>query len=195
MGELKPKKPVRRRVMKAANSPEPTGPVGGSMPTEPTDAMCGHSDCSGGKCSVRYVGPTSHMRDHHIVHAARGISHIWSAAIITGLAIVLTGAIAFNSVEAQTDKSKTSATTSDVQALAKRLDRMEKMLKDVADKCLLQAKDKPAEVSKDSATTPTPVACTSCAGKLETCLKAAGDNTAKTDACKALDAKCTTSCK
>lgn len=144
MGELKPKKPVRRRVIKAANSPEPTGPVGGSMPDDPTQSsqpMCGHMDCSDGKCNVHFVGPTSHMRDHHIVHAARGVSHIWSAAIITGLAIVITGAIAFSSVQASTSTSDTVPSRADIAAMAKRLERVEKMLKDMSDRCIAQAKE------------------------------------------------------
>jgi hypothetical protein len=156
MGELKPKKPVRRRVMKAANSPEPTGPVGGSMPDEPmqpTASMCGHMSCSDGQCSVRYVGPTSHMRDHHIVHTARGITHIWSAAIITGLAIVLTGAIAFSSVQAATTTTKSVPGQSDVAALVKRLERIEKMLKDMSDRCVMQAKECRAGTPSPTTTT------------------------------------------
>lgn len=141
MGELKPKKPVRRRVMKAANSPEPTGPVGGS-PSEDSNPACGHGGC-GRSCSVRYVGPTSHMRDHHILHAAKGVTHIWSAAIVTGFAIVLTGAIAFNAAQASTEKKTTEGqlkTTQDVgrevRKLTARIESMEALLKKVATQCL-----------------------------------------------------------
>lgn len=136
MEELKPKKTVarRRRVMKAANAPEPTGPVGGSTPDEPTDPQCGHMGCTGGSCNVHYVGPTSHMRDHHIVHAARGISHVWSAAIITGLAIVITGAIALSSVQAATSPSASSG-SSDLRAISQRLDRIESAMRGLSEKC------------------------------------------------------------
>lgn len=89
MGEIKQKR-ASRRVIKAANSPEPSG------------SMCGHGGCEA-ECKVRYVGPTSHMRDHHIVHAAKGVTHIWSAAIVTGFALVLTGAIALTAAQASTD--------------------------------------------------------------------------------------------
>lgn len=130
--------------MKAANAPEPTGPVGGSTPeeaTEPMASMCGHSGCSGGACNVHYVGPTSHLRDHHIVHAARGISHVWSAAIITGLAVVITGAIAFNSVQAETKPMPSSA--SDLKVISQRLDRIEGALKILGEKCNVQPKPVP----------------------------------------------------
>ena len=89
MGVIKQKRAGRRTVA-AANSPEPSGP------------MCGHGGCEA-ECKVRYVGPTSHIRDHHIVHAAKGVTHIWSAAIVTGFALVLTGAIALTAVQASTD--------------------------------------------------------------------------------------------
>lgn len=196
MGELKPKKPVRRRVMKAANSPEPTGPVGGSMPDEPTEPQCGHMSCTGAQCGVRYVGPTSHMRDHHIVHAARGITHIWSAAIITGLAIVLTGAIAFSSVQAASTPGA-AASQSEVSALAKRLDRIEKMLKDMSDRCVTQAKECRGTTPTDgtNTTAPAPVSCATCAEKLTKCLTTAGEDRTKQAACKQTDALCQSTCK
>lgn len=134
MSEPKPKKAIRRRVIKAANSPEPTGPMGG-------DAACGHGGC-GPTCSVRYVGPTSSMRDHHALHAARGMTHIWSAAVVTGLAIVITGAIAFNAAQAESNLK-----TSDGQAqvrlqLAQQIARMntqllgmQNQLQKISDKC------------------------------------------------------------
>jgi hypothetical protein len=147
MEELKPKKPVRRRrVMKAANAPEPTGPVGGSTteePMEPMASMCGHSGCTGGDCNVHYVGPTSHMRDHHIVHAARGISHVWSAAIITGLAVVVTGAIAFNAAQASSTSQNTQSQAQmkqdmaqELRFLSDRISSMENLLMKVSDTCL-----------------------------------------------------------
>ncbi len=100
MGVIKQKR-VGRRMASAANSPEPSGP------------MCGHGDC-GADCKVRYVGPTSHMRDHHIIHAAKGVAHVWSAAIVTGFALVLTGAIALTAAQASTD-AKLSVSQSGVK--------------------------------------------------------------------------------
>ncbi len=84
------KRPVRRK--KAGSSPIPAGPTGGST--------CGHSGCKA-TCRVRYCGPTSPMHNHYIVHAARGVAHVWTAAIVSGLAVVLTAAIAFTAVNAQ----------------------------------------------------------------------------------------------
>ncbi len=143
MGELKPKKPVvRRRVMKASNSPEPMGPLGNSG-DESMGSTCGHSDC-GRNCAVRYVGPTSHLRDHHIIHAARGVTHIWSAAIITGFAIVLTGAIALNSAQAASEKRAVQTqmmakqdSSAEIMRLTKKVESMEALLKRVAAECLV----------------------------------------------------------
>lgn len=91
MENKKKKKVIRRAGMKAANSPEPS------------NSTCGHGGC-GSSCQVRYVGPTSHMRDHHALHAARGTSHIWMAAIVTGFALILTGAIALTAAQASTEQ-------------------------------------------------------------------------------------------
>lgn len=141
MGELKAKKPVRRRVIKAGNSPEPMGPIGGSSADE-AGSICGHGSC-GQQCAVRYVGPTSSMRDHHALHAARGVTHIWSAAIITGFAIVLTGAIAFNAAQASTERRTVVAQAEvkddvarEIRKLTVRLEAMDALLKKVADQCL-----------------------------------------------------------
>jgi len=119
------------------------------MPDEPTTAsLCGHSGCTDGSCGVRYVGPTSHMRDHHIVHAARGVTHVWSAAIITGLAIVLTGAIAWSSAQAGTADPSAD---SDIRVLSKKIDRLEALIRSMNDKCQVQAKECAAEPTADSA--------------------------------------------
>lgn len=141
MAELKPKKSARRRVVKAANSPEPAGPVGGSSEGTPLPS-CGHDGCST-RCVVRYVGPTTQVRDHHIVHAARGVTHIWSAAIITGLAIVLTGTIAFNSARAGMEE-KTELDQADakrdirreIYRLSQRLEEMDALLQKIGEQCI-----------------------------------------------------------
>ncbi len=110
MADTKTKKPAKR---KAANSPAPCGP----------GSTCGHSGCEG-TCKVRYVGPTSHPRDHHAQEAAQGTRHVWTAAIVAGLAVVLTGTIAYSAVEAGTTTSRNS----DLTSIARRLDRIESQL-------------------------------------------------------------------
>jgi hypothetical protein len=93
-------------------------------------------------CNVRYVGPTSHLRDHHILHAARGVSHIWSAAIITGFAIVLTGAIAFQAVQASTDQRMEDAQAKvrqdvgrDLKRVSQKIDILQEMMKHLQEQC------------------------------------------------------------
>lgn len=129
-----------RRPKKDAGSPSPTGPVGGRDMIE--DPSCGHSGC-GRTCQVRYCGPTTHMRDHHIVHAARGAAHVWTAAIVAGLAIVLTGAIAYTAVEAQTPSTATmlNRILNELRDLRKRVDAMDATLKGMNDRCTTQAKE------------------------------------------------------
>lgn len=117
----------RTRSRKSASSPIPSGP-----------GMCGHDNdvCGPDGCGVRYVGPVSHMRDHHAMHAARGSAHIWAAAVTTGLALVLTGAIAYNAVEAkqvQRDAAIVEQTASqqDIERILQRLDKLERSQADL----------------------------------------------------------------
>ncbi len=127
MAESKTKRPAPRRVRKDAGSPMPVGPTGGMDTSSPT---CGHDGC-GPMCRVRYVGPTSHINDHHIIHAARGVANVWVAAIVAGLAVVLTGAIAYTSVQAApASPTQTLISVSkDIQSINKRLDKIEASLK------------------------------------------------------------------
>jgi hypothetical protein len=84
------------------------------------------------------VGPVSHIRDHHALHAAQGVSHIWSASIITGFAIVLTGAIAFQTAQAKTAQSAatgTRALQSENAQLIQRLNRLEALMLDTRRAC------------------------------------------------------------
>jgi hypothetical protein len=198
MEELKPKKPAarRRRVMKAANAPEPTGPVGGSMSDEPTGALCGHSDCTGGNCNVHYVGPTSHLRDHHIVHAARGISHVWSAAIITGLAIVITGAIAFTSAQAATT-SAPSAGSADLRGIAQRLDRIEGILRTMGDKCTTAPKPNTGTLNNvPTSSGSVPPSCrNNCTAAYNTCATNASTTGDALTACIAERTACLAACQ
>ncbi|MCR4278999.1 MAG: hypothetical protein NUV81_03820 [bacterium] len=86
-----------KRRAKAGNSPIPKGPA------------CGHMSCDSG-CRVRHIGPTSYLRDHHAHISARGVHHTWMATIVTGVAIVMTGALALQGVHAG---DELSARTSD----------------------------------------------------------------------------------
>lgn len=118
---------VRRRpakvAMSAASSP--------AMDPKTMFNSCGHDNCSSNGCNVRYVGPVSHMRDHHALHAARGVTHVWTAAIVSGLAVVLTGVLAYSAVQART----VAQPSAEVRVMMQRLDRLETMMKDVAQRC------------------------------------------------------------
>lgn len=66
------------------------------------------------------------MRDHHILHAARGMTHVWSAAVISGLAVVITGVIAYQSVQARETATRVPARPStEYVKIMERLDKME----------------------------------------------------------------------
>ncbi|MFZ6015738.1 MAG: hypothetical protein ACOYUZ_05300 [Patescibacteria group bacterium] len=122
MKDVKPKQRVIRK-RKAGNSPSPSASKCGP---------CGHSHC-GENCNVRHIGPTSHMRDHHILHTARGVAHIWTAVIIAGFALVLTGAIAYSTAQAKEQKSdqllienSTNQILNKIENLESRIDAMER---------------------------------------------------------------------
>lgn len=123
----KPKKTVRRK--KAASTPIPTGP--GTGPT------CGHDgNCTPNACYVTYAGPVSRVHDHHMINAARGTTHIWPAAIITSLALLVTGTVAFYSVDAAQDEQtaalqKQAANRADIERIMERLDKIERMTADI----------------------------------------------------------------
>lgn len=129
MSELptKPKKTTRRR--KAASTPIPTGP--GTGPT------CGHDgNCTPNACRVTYGGPVSRVHDHHMIRAARGTTHIWPAAIITSLALLVTASVAIYSADAAQDQraramQKQAATRADVEKIMERLDKLERMTTDI----------------------------------------------------------------
>lgn len=113
----------------AANSPVPSvlAPV------------CGHDGhCSGTSCNVRYVGPTSQLSDHHVTHLADASLHIWPAAVVTGLALVVTGAIAFQSVRAESTKTaqqlqRQNANRADVARIIDQLNRIERVTTETRD--------------------------------------------------------------
>ena len=108
-----------------------------SATPEQAAAVCGHSNC-GSSCAVHYVGPTTSIADHHAGHAARGANHVWAAAIISGLAVVLTGAVAYSSVEASAVSSTGETTVvvqSQVDRLVERLNTLEVQLRDVRTAC------------------------------------------------------------
>ncbi len=95
-----------------------------------SESSCGHSGCSD-TCTVRFCGPTSHISHHHAIHTARGVAHIWPAAVVCGLAIVLTTFFANNALQAQTaveTASDADATSSQLQDANIRIDRLEKII-------------------------------------------------------------------
>jgi len=123
MSDTVAKKPARRRSVKAGASPMPCGP----------GSTCGHDGCSGPTCRVRYVGPVSSLGDHHAFTASRGSTNIWAAALITSLALVVTGTVAFQSVEASQTKqaealTKQTSTRADVAELKEMMRRMDAKL-------------------------------------------------------------------
>lgn len=149
-------KTTSARTRKAIASPVPEGPVGGMGMME--DPACGHSNC-GRACNVRHVGPTSPIRDHHIAHIARGVSNVWTASIVAGLAVVLTGAIAYSAVQAApVERSSSQASTSAgfaklntrLDDLNSRLDDLETRLKALNDQCDVTAKDAGSELGNGS---------------------------------------------
>lgn len=124
-----PKKTVRRKKP-ASSTPIPTGP-GSTGPT------CGHDgNCTPKACRVTYAGPVTRLHDHHMVRASRGTTHIWPAAVITSLALLVTGSVAFYSVNASQDErtailQKQAANRADVERIVEQLNRIERMTAEV----------------------------------------------------------------
>lgn len=92
-------KSKKKSPRKAGHSPMPKH-VGGGSP-------CGHSGCKL-SCAVRYCGPTSHLYHHHAYTAARGVENIWLATIVAGLALLVTGVIAFQAAQASAEGERTA---------------------------------------------------------------------------------------
>jgi len=164
----KQKKGVRRAA-KAGGSPIPCGPTGGAMDDMPS--ACGHMACTGGVCNVRYVGPVSHMRDHHVVHAARHASHVWSAAIVTGLAVVLTGSLGYAAFGAEY-ANPSGSMYGEFQQINNRLDKIEGMVAKLLDRCQLSSSCDGQQAEK-----PSQDEC------INGCKKEFGDNIEKANAC------------
>ncbi len=103
-------------------------------------STCGHGACDGSTtCNVRYVGAVSHIRDHHALHAARGVGHIWAASVITGFAVVLTGVVAFQSAQAKTVQENAAVrqtTQTELRQVMDRLTRMERLLEETRRSCV-----------------------------------------------------------
>jgi len=97
-------KTTSKRRAKAGNSPMPKGPA------------CGHMSCDSG-CHVRHIGPTSNLRDHHAHISSRGVHHTWLAAIVTGVAIVMTGALALQGVYAGSDDVSNNSAQMEIHKL------------------------------------------------------------------------------
>ena len=114
------KRPARR--MSAGHSPDPTG-------LSLQASSCGHGGCHE-TCAVRYCGPTTHLRDHYALHASRGVANVWPAAIISGLAIVLTGALAQATLEIAKPEhaEQKMELAAEVQSINTRLDTLDAMV-------------------------------------------------------------------
>lgn len=122
--------------MKAGASPIPCGP----------SSECGHDTCNGPACRVKYVGPVSSLGDHHAFTASRGSTHIWAAAVITSLALVVTGTIAFQTADAQQTKraevlSGQNANRADIADLKDMMIRMNAKLDQVLTSKAAKASD------------------------------------------------------
>jgi hypothetical protein len=131
-------RPLRRRTVRRRSAPAPVK-MNESLSATPeqVEAVCGHSTC-GSSCNVHYAGPTTSIGDHHAYHAARGTNHVWAAAIVSGLAVVLTGVVAYSSVEASsfsTASSSTAVVQTEVDRLVERLNTLEVQLRDVKTAC------------------------------------------------------------
>lgn len=129
--------PVKRRTIRRRSAPLVMDESLSATPEQQMDAACGHSAC-GASCNVHYAGPTTSIGDHHAYHAARGTNHVWAAAIVSGLAVVLTGAIAYSSVEASSVSMIAGASNVaqiQVDQLVERLNTLEVQLRDVKTAC------------------------------------------------------------
>src|SRR3989344_2830556 len=111
-------------------------------------STCGHSGCEGGTCSARYV---------------------WTAAIVAGLAVVLTGTVAYTSAQAQ-DKVDTPSLfiLNSLRRIEQRLDRIEPKLESA---CLK-----------------------SCGDAYKVCAEGAGDDTGAQAACEDTARSCQNGC-
>ncbi|MCR4256637.1 MAG: hypothetical protein NUW08_02945 [Candidatus Uhrbacteria bacterium] len=71
-----------------------------------------------------------------MISAARGTTHIWPAAIITSLAVLVTASVAFYSADASQDQReaalrKQAASRADIEKIIERLDKLEGMTADI----------------------------------------------------------------
>lgn len=136
-------------------------PAGNSPAPSMGNAVCGHDGhCTSNACNVRYVGPTSQIADHHATHFAQASTHIWSAAVVTGLALVVTGTIAFQAANAESTQAaralqKQNANRADIAQVIEQLNRIERVSTETRD--LLKGNTEPeTDVKKLEKTLPKP---------------------------------------
>lgn len=143
------------------------------------------------------------MRDHHIVHTARGISHVWTAAIVAGLAVVLTGAVAWTAVDAQ-QKTTTDpgvvAVRESVDKLGKRMDRIEDLLKQLMSQCKASAAtcsptDGGSVPTTNPTNTPSAQCLQACTDQAAACKKASLTGATSAEKCGDLYTQCAAKCK
>ncbi len=65
--------------------------------------------------------------------------HVWTAAIVSGLAVVMTGTIAFTALHAETLTDTPTNTAGEIRRLSNRIDRLENLLKEYFAQCRAQA--------------------------------------------------------
>jgi hypothetical protein len=115
MPETKAKKSAAKRA------PRAKAPVAAAANTPPPCGRCGSVDCDGNcstPISVRYCGATSHVSHHHARVAAEGQKHVWAAAVIAGLAVVVTVSVAYSAAQASSEaRSSMRNTVDQVQLL------------------------------------------------------------------------------
>lgn len=152
-------------------------------------------------CKVRYAGPTSHPRDHRMYEIAGGVKHIWLASVVAGLAVVLTGSIAYTAVQAET-APKVRNLNEAVAAMWRKLDVIDANVKAIRSDIehggtmphasstnMMQGQSPTANLSSEAK------ACImTCQTTWKSCQAAAGDNKDSREACTKTGLTCLAAC-
>ena len=130
--------------------------------------------------------------------------HVWTASIIAGLAVVLTGTIAYTAAEAKTTGAVTLAAAIDqVHTLTLRTQQLEGTLRSLTTLC--GGKELPPSAAPSDTPTaddgqsptpkPRPTSCVEqCTQATMSCLKKAGENSEMRQGCARADRACRVSC-
>jgi hypothetical protein len=138
MPEAKTKKPAVKRAPKAKAS---TPAVAAVAANAPAPCPSCEPEAMSRPISVRYTGPTSHPSHHHMKMAAENGRHTWAAAIIAGLAVVVTVSVAYSAVQAASEtRTAIRQTVGEIQILQQigllreKMDQMEKKVDAISPK-------------------------------------------------------------